>query len=187
MPRFKLFQLFLILMGVFMNTNAAKKENLLYMTIEGIKGTVIIEMRPDIAPKTVERIRKLVTEEFYDGLKFHRVIEDFMAQTGDPNGNGTGGSKYGKFDDENLKHPDADFERGSVAMANAGLNTNNSQFFITTVSTPWLKGKHTYWGKVIEGMDVIDQIKKGGPGGTKFTDGGPSKIKKMCLSSRVCS
>ncbi|HKC77828.1 MAG TPA: peptidylprolyl isomerase, partial [Gaiellaceae bacterium] len=106
-------------------------------------------------PKTVENFRKLAENGFYDGVIFHRVIPDFMIQGGDPTGTGTGGPGY-QFEDEFNSHPVA---RGALAMANAGPNTNGSQFFIvTTDACPWLDGKHTVFGAVTSGMDVVDAI-----------------------------
>ncbi len=118
-------------------------------------GTIALELFDDEAPKTVENFRKLATEHFYDGVIFHRVIPDFMIQCGCPQGTGTGGPGY-KFEDEINDHK---VVRGALAMANAGPNTNGSQFFIvTTKSAPWLDGKHTVFGRVVSGMDAVDAI-----------------------------
>ncbi len=118
-------------------------------------GAITIELFPDDAPKTVENFQDLARKGFYDGVTFHRVIEDFMIQGGDPTGDGTGGPGY-TFEDEFNQHK---VERGALAMANAGPNTNGSQFFIVTAdSCPWLDGKHTVFGRVTEGMDVVDKI-----------------------------
>ena len=122
------------------------------------RGTIRVELAADKAPLTVANFVNLAQRGFYDGLKFHRVINDFMVQGGCPQGTGTGGPGY-RFEDEannGLRH-----ERGVLSMANAGPNTNGSQFFITHVATPWLDGKHTVFGKVIEGLDVVDAIKQG--------------------------
>jgi peptidyl-prolyl cis-trans isomerase B (cyclophilin B) len=123
------------------------------------KGTIRIELFDDKTPKTVANFEKLSSDGFYDGLTFHRVIPDFMIQGGCPNGTGTGGPGY-NFKDEfhkDLKH-DAP---GILSMANAGPNTNGSQFFITHVPTPWLDGKHSVFGRVLEGQDVVDAIEQG--------------------------
>ncbi len=128
-------------------------------TIATNRGTIRIQLHADKAPKTVANFEKLAGEGFYDGLKFHRVIPDFMVQTGCPKGTGTGGPGY-QFADEfhrELKHD----KPGVLSMANAGPNTNGSQFFITHLATPWLDGKHTVFGQVIEGQDVVNKIKQG--------------------------
>ena len=128
-------------------------------TIETNKGTISLELYAEQTPKTVANFEKLAGEGFYDGLKFHRVIPDFMIQTGCPQGTGTGGPGY-KFEDEfhaDLKHDGP----GVLSMANAGPNTNGSQFFITHVATPWLDGKHSVFGRVLEGQDVVDSIEQG--------------------------
>lgn len=128
-------------------------------TIETSKGTIRLELFEDKVPKTVGNFEKLVNKGFYNGLKFHRVIKDFMIQTGCPRGTGTGGPGY-TFADEfhpELKHSGP----GILSMANAGPNTNGSQFFITHVATPWLDGKHSVFGRVIEGQDVVDKIAQG--------------------------
>jgi cyclophilin family peptidyl-prolyl cis-trans isomerase len=118
-------------------------------------GTIALEFFDDDAPKTVENFRKLAGDNFYDGIIFHRVIPDFMIQSGCPEGTGTGGPGY-KFEDEINDHK---VVRGALAMANAGPNTNGSQFFIvTTDSAPWLDGKHTVFGQVTAGMDAVDSI-----------------------------
>jgi len=124
-------------------------------TIETNHGTIQLELFDEEAPQTVANFRKLASEGFYDGLVFHRVIGNFMIQGGCPNGTGTGGPGY-TFDDEFNEHL---IVRGTLAMANAGPNTNGSQFFIVTAeATPWLDGKHTAFGRVLDGMDVIDTI-----------------------------
>lgn len=127
-------------------------------TFDTSRGPIKIELYPDKAPLTVANFVNLAKRGFYDGLNFHRVIADFMIQGGCPEGSGRGGPGY-RFEDETtngVRH-----ERGVLSMANAGPNTNGSQFFITHVATPWLDGKHTVFGKVIEGMDVVDAIKQG--------------------------
>ena len=131
-------------------------ENTLYLDVE--QGRVVIEMRPDLAPNHVARIKELVREGFYDGIVFHRVIDGFMAQTGDPTGTGSGGSG---------KNLDAEFSpekhvRGSVSMARAqSPNSADSQFFIVFDDATFLDGQYTVWGRVTEGMEHVDAIKKG--------------------------
>ena len=122
------------------------------------RGPIRIELFADKAPLTVANFVNLAQRGFYNGLVFHRVIADFMVQGGCPQGRGTGGPGY-RFEDEannGVRH-----ERGVLSMANAGPNTNGSQFFITHVATPWLDGKHTVFGKVLEGLDVVDAIRQG--------------------------
>jgi cyclophilin family peptidyl-prolyl cis-trans isomerase len=124
-------------------------------TLHTSEGAIVLELYPDDAPKTVENFVKLSGDGFYDGVSFHRVIPDFMIQGGDPTGTGTGGPGY-QFEDEFNQHR---VVRGALAMANAGPNTNGSQFFIVTAeATPWLDGKHTVFGRVTSGMDVVDRI-----------------------------
>ena len=132
-------------------------------TMQTNHGAIGIELFDEDAPKTVENFKKLAADGFYDGVIFHRVIQDFMIQGGDPTGTGSGGPGY-QFEDEFNDHK---VERGALAMANAGPNTNGSQFFIVTAdSCPWLDGKHTVFGRVASGMDVVDAIEKvdTGPG-----------------------
>ena len=123
------------------------------------RGTIELELYPQHAPKTVNNFVFLAGEGYYDGVKFHRVIADFMIQSGDPTGTGRGGPGY-KFGDE-LKDNPLKHERGVISMANAGPNTNGSQFFITHLPTPHLNGKHTVFGKVTKGQDVVDAIRQG--------------------------
>ena len=126
-------------------------------TLHTNHGAIQVELFDDDAPKTVENFRKLAGDGFYEGVVFHRVIPDFMIQGGDPTGTGMGGPGY-TFEDEFNDHK---IERGALAMANAGPNTNGSQFFIvTTGAAPWLDGKHTVFGKVTGGMDAVDSIEK---------------------------
>ena len=130
----------------------------LIATFETDRGPIRIQLEPEKAPLTVANFANLAKRGFYDGLNFHRVINDFMVQGGCPQGRGTGGPGY-RFEDETkngLGH-----ERGVLSMANAGPGTNGSQFFITHVACPWLDGKHTVFGKVIEGQEVVDAIKQG--------------------------
>ena len=123
------------------------------------RGTIKLELFDDKTPKTCANFEKLAQEGFYDGLIFHRVIEDFMIQGGCPLGTGTGGPGY-QFEDE--FHPDLKHDRpGTLSMANAGPNTNGSQFFITHVPCDWLDGKHTVFGRVTEGQDVVDRVEAG--------------------------
>jgi peptidylprolyl isomerase len=130
--------------------------NTLYL--DAPKGRVTIELRPDLAPNHVARIKELVRSGFYDGLKFHRVIEGFMAQTGDPRGDGTGGS--GKK--LKAEFNSANFLRGTVGMARANdPDSGDSQFFICFEPAPFLDGKYTIWGQVTDGMEAIDAIKRG--------------------------
>ena len=126
-------------------------------TLQTNHGTIEIELYDEDAPKTVGNFKKLAQDGFYDGIIFHRVIEDFMVQGGDPTGTGSGGPGY-TFEDE---FNDNKIDRGALAMANAGPNTNGSQFFIVTADAcPWLDGKHTVFGRVTSGMDVVDTISK---------------------------
>ena len=127
-------------------------------TFDTDRGAIKVELLADKAPLTVANFVNLAKRGFYDGLTFHRVIPDFMIQGGCPKGTGTGGPGY-KFEDETgngVSH-----ERGVLSMANAGPNTNGSQFFITHIKTDWLDGKHTVFGKVLEGLDVVDAVKQG--------------------------
>jgi cyclophilin family peptidyl-prolyl cis-trans isomerase len=137
----------------------ADLENTLY--IELPKGRVTVELRPDLAPKHVERIKALAREGFYDGTPFHRVIEGFMAQGGDPTGTGTGGSKMANLKAEFSKEKHG---RGTCSMARSSSpDSANSQFFICLDEAPWLNGQYSVWGKVTEGMEIIDQLKRGEP------------------------
>ena len=130
----------------------------LYASFETDRGPIKVELFPEKAPLTVANFVNLARRGFYDGLNFHRVIPDFMIQGGCPEGSGRGGPGY-KFEDEagnGVGH-----ERGVLSMANAGPNTNGSQFFITHVATPWLDGKHTVFGKVVEGIEAVDKVEQG--------------------------
>jgi len=135
---------------------ALDPENMLYLDLKD--GRVVIELRPDLAPHHVARIKELVRQKFYDGIAFHRVIEGFMAQTGDPRGDGTGGSGQ-KLKAEFSSEPHM---RGTLSMARAqSPDSADSQFFICFAPAPFLDGQYTVWGKVISGMDFVDKIKKG--------------------------
>lgn len=159
---------------------AANRENMIYMELK--TGRVVIETRPDIAPKHVARVKELVRQGFYDGLTFHRVIEGFMAQTGDPDGNGTGGSGQNipaEFTD--LEH----FYRGTVGMARSqSPNSADSQFFIVFAPSKWLDGQYTIWGEVVEGMEFVDQIKKGDQNANGLVRD-PDKIISMKVAADV--
>ena len=137
----------------------AKPEDTLIL--ETTKGTVTVEMRPDLAPQHVARIKELARQHFYDGVPFHRVIEGFMAQTGCPEGTGTGGSDYPNLPAEFNDEPHV---RGTLSMARAqSPNSANSQFFICFDDARFLDKQYTAWGKVIEGMENVDKIKRGEP------------------------
>lgn len=129
------------------------------VVFETNKGNIVFKLFPEMAPKTVENFIGLTKKGYYDGIIFHRVIKNFMIQGGDPTGTGRGGSSlWGKpFKDEFA--PGIVFDRsGILAMANSGRNTNGSQFFITTKPTPWLNGRHTIFGEVVEGFEVVNKI-----------------------------
>ncbi|EWY38727.1 peptidylprolyl isomerase [Skermanella stibiiresistens SB22] len=152
-------------------------ENTLYLDLKD--GRVVIELKPDLAPNHVARIKELVREGFYDGLVFHRVIDGFMAQTGDPRGDGTGGSgKKLKSEFSNYKHV-----RGTVSMARAqDPNSGDSQFYIMFGTSPHLDGQYTVWGQVVEGMEHVDNIKKGSSmRNGSVTD--PDRIVKMQVAA----
>jgi len=157
---------------------AADLENTLYLDLT--YGRVVIEMRRDLAPNHVKRIKELVRQHFYDGIVFHRVIPGFMAQTGDPTGTGTGGSG------QNLK---AEFSnehhvRGTVSMARASdPDSADSQFFICFADAPWLDGQYTIWGKVVSGMEFVDQIAKGEGEGGIVPEDRRDKIIKMQVAA----
>lgn len=156
---------------------AADLENTLYLDVPA--GRVVIEMRSDLAPLHVAQIKELTRRGFYDGVPFHRVIDGFMAQTGDPTGTGAGGSGHKlKAEFSNEKHV-----RGTVSMARAqDPNSADSQFFIMFAPAPFLDGQYTIWGQVSSGMEYVDQIKKGDKAGNgKVTD--PDKIVKMQVAA----
>ncbi len=147
-------------------------ENTLFMDLK--YGRVVIVLRPDLAPQHVARIKQLVRQHFYDGIVFHRVIDGFMAQTGDPTGTGRGGSGQ-KIKAEFSREP---FVRGTVGMARAAdPNSGDSQFFIMFASTPSLNGNYTVWGRVISGMEFVDKIKRGEP------PADPDRILKMQVAA----
>ena len=158
-------------------TEVSDPDNTLVMELKD--GTVLIEMYPDVAPRHVERIKDLVRQGFYDGLKFHRVIDGFMAQTGDPMGNGTGGSGLKLKAEFNNKH----HGRGTVSMARAASpDSADSQFFICFKDADFLDGKYTVWGQVISGMEYVDNIKKGNSAANGIVDN-PDKIISMKILS----
>ena len=131
------------------------------LIIELKTGKVVIQLRPDLAPKHVERVKTLARQGFYNGIVFHRVIKGFMAQTGDPTGTGTGGSK---LPDLPAEFTATQFERGTIGAARtSNPNTANSQFFICFTHTPFLNGQYTVWGRVVEGMQYVDRIALGEP------------------------
>jgi peptidyl-prolyl cis-trans isomerase B (cyclophilin B) len=147
-------------------------------TLHTTHGPIEVQFFDDDAPKTVENFRKLSADGFYDGLSFHRVIKDFMIQGGCPEGTGTGGPGY-TFEDE---FNDRKVVRGALAMANAGPNTNGSQFFIVTIGeASWLDGKHTVFGEVVSGMDAVDAI-EGSPTGPGDQPADPILIERIDLT-----
>ena len=155
-------------------------ENTLYLDLKS--GRVVIQLFPDLAPKHVERVKLLAREGFYDGTPFHRVIEGFMAQGGDPTGTGTGGSKMADLPAEftNKRH----FLRGTVGAARTSdPNSANSQFYIMFAPAPHLDGQYTIWGQVVQGMELIDQIKRGSGGGGTVRD--PDRIVHMRVAADV--
>jgi peptidylprolyl isomerase len=134
-------------------------ENTLYMDLT--YGRVVIKLRPDLAPNHVAQVKKLVRMGFYDGTPFHRVIDGFMAQGGDPTGTGTGGSS---LPDLKAEFGKTHFTRGTVGAARSSSpNSANSQFFIVYADAPWLDGQYTVWGEVVSGMEFVDKLKKGEP------------------------
>lgn len=135
------------------------KKKVYKINMETDKGTIELELYPEHAPKTVNNFVFLTEEGFYDGVSFHRVINNFVVQGGDPAGTGRGGPGY-DFEDELRDNP-LKHQRGVISMANAGPNTNGSQFFITHSPQPHLDGRHTVFGKVVNGLDVVDAIEQG--------------------------
>ena len=158
---------------------AADPENTLYLDLK--YGRVVIELRPDLAPNHVKRIKELVRQKFYDGVVFHRVIRGFMAQTGDPTGTGTGGSGQKlKAEFSNAHHV-----RGTVSMARAqSPDSADSQFFICFDDADFLDGQYTIWGQVISGMEFVDQIKKGDKANNGQVDD-PDKIIQLRVAADV--
>jgi peptidylprolyl isomerase len=156
-------------------------ENTLYLDLK--QGRVVIQLLPELAPKHVAQIKKLAQEGFYDGTPFHRVIEGFMAQGGDPTGTGTGGSKLPNLPAEfSGRH----FVRGVCGMARSGdPNSANSQFFIMFAPAPSLDGKYTVWGVVVRGMEYVDQIKRGNASSNGMVVGEPDRIIHMRVAADV--
>ena len=176
--RFRLFSTLLTaLLGVCVMANAGNTENELHMKLKD--GTVVIEMNPAIAPEHVARIKELVNEGFYNGVPFHRVIDGFMAQTGDPTGTGMGGSgKKLEAEFNDMPH-----KRGAVSMARAqDPNSADSQFFIVLEDSRFLDGEYTVWGKVTSGMEFVDNIQKG-PAQANGTVDEPDLLISMRMAS----
>ncbi len=177
------FPVFALLFGMLAagaGAKAAGPEDMVYLDLKD--GRVVIEMRPDLAPRHVARIKELVGQGFYDGLTFHRVIDGFMAQTGDPRGDGTGGSGINvpaEFSDE-------PYERGTLGMARSSdPDSADSQFFIMFARDPSLDGQYTVWGKVVEGMEYVDKIKKAPPKSRGGTVKDPDRIVRMRMAADV--
>ena len=159
---------------------ATDLDNTLYLDLKG--GRVVIQLLPDLAPKHVERVKALAREGFYDGTPFHRVIEGFMAQGGDPTGTGSGGSKLADLPAEFTNK--RKFLRGTVGAARtSNPNSANSQFYIMFAPAPNLDGQYTIWGQVVSGMELVDAIKRGAPG--SGTVSGPDKIIHMRVAADV--
>jgi len=160
----------------------ADLENTLLLDLKN--GQVTIELRPDLAPKHVERIKMLAREKFYDNTPFHRVIEGFMAQGGDPTGTGTSGSSYPNLPAEFSRT--AKFLRGTVGAARTGdPNSANSQFYIMFAPAPHLDGQYTIWGQVTQGMEFVDQIKRGSGGGGTVSN--PDRIVTLRVAADVAA
>ena len=148
--------------------------------VETNRGTMVLELHQDDTPITVNNFVFLARQRYFDGIVFHRVLEDFMAQTGDPTGSGRGGPGY-RFDDEFAPHLRHD-AKGVLSMANAGPGTNGSQFFITFGATPWLDGKHAVFGRVIDGLEVLDtltRIDPSRPGGAS-----PDRMERVTIYAK---
>ncbi len=191
---FRRFLLKILGIGAFMTASASAQpapdadavpekpdlENTIYMDLT--YGRVVIRLRPDLAPKHVARVKMLCREGFYDGTPFHRVIEGFMAQGGDPTGTGQGGSKYPNLPAEFTTS--AHFLRGTVGAARtADPDSANSQFYIMFAPSPHLDGQYTIWGQVIDGMQFVDMIKRGSPGSGTVTN--PDRIVHMRVAADV--
>ncbi len=173
------FFLFALMLSSWRPAMAADLENTLYLELPW--GRVVIEMRPDLAPNHVARIKELVRKGFYDGTPFHRVIDGFMAQGGDPSGTGTGGSGIKLQAEFSGEH----FTRGVVGMARSGSpNSADSQFFIMLGTTPSLDYKYTIWGKVTEGMEFVDKITKGAASENGIVSK-PDRIVRMRVAADV--
>ena len=168
---------FMLLLGVSaVHSETLDPQNTIYLDLKD--GRVVIRLRPDLAPKHVEQIKTLVQQGFYDGIVFHRVIEGFMAQTGDPTGTGMGGSKLPNLPAEFTPQP---FNRGTLGMARSNdPNSANSQFFICFQPASFLNGKYTVFGEVVSGMEFVDKIKRGDQAQNGMVKA-PDKIIKMQL------
>ncbi|MEC7839257.1 MAG: peptidylprolyl isomerase [Chlamydiota bacterium] len=155
------------------------------IVMETTQGTIEFELMPDIAPKATENFVKLSEKKYYDGLTFHRIIKEFMIQGGDPAGTGTGGESIWGAPFEDEFNADVTFDGpGILAMANAGPNTNGSQFFITTVPTPWLNNRHTIFGRVIKGQDVVKKLENVDTGRNDMPRT-PQKMIKVYVKDKV--
>ncbi|HLI11440.1 MAG TPA: peptidylprolyl isomerase [Alphaproteobacteria bacterium] len=175
-----LFMAALLMIATAETASALDLENTLYMDLKD--GRVVIALRPDLAPVSVARVKELVRQHFYDGLAFHRVIAGFMAQTGDPKGDGTGGSGQHLPAEFSREH----FVRGTVGMARAqDPNSADSQFFICFDDAPWLDRQYTIIGQVVEGMDFVDHIKSGSKQQNGRVLGTPDKIIRMQVAADV--
>ncbi|MCJ2124662.1 peptidylprolyl isomerase [Methylobacterium sp. J-077] len=169
---------------VFGSVPAARAADANTVYLETKDGRITIMLRPDLAPKHVKQIKTLVSQGFYDGLKFHRVIDGFMVQTGDPKGNGTGGSSLPNIPAEFSQT--AEFRRGTVGMARSSdPNSANSQFFICLGDAPFLNKQYTVVGNVTDGLDVLDKIKKASPGAPGGAVQDPDKIVRMTLAEKA--
>ena len=160
----KTLSIFFVIISLFSNltareTSVTKEDKII--CLETTQGKIEIKLNPEVAPKACENFITLVKKHYYDGIIFHRVIKDFMVQTGDPTGTGAGGTSCWNKPFKDEVRADIAFEKpGILAMANAGPNTNGSQFFITTAKTPWLNMNHTIFGEVISGYDVVQKLEK---------------------------